>query len=288
MRFALSVRRFAQLRGRVVRFVFLDEGGISHGEPTAIVAGIFVHGDEKLIPLENELKRLRHKHIPEDIRDGFVFHATDIWSGGGKVFRNREKWPLLRRLEILHDLCRVPKKLDIPVVHFAADRSELVLSREGGKEATRQDKNIVIHSIAFSGCVLHVEKIMRLKWPNEVAQLVAEDNGDVRKFLKDVHEILRYPFRERNDEKIIPNDILPLDRVRSSIHFAEKPESESLQLADVCAFVIRGHLRRHPHIGPLYQKIKSMMLLIPEEEVYSGPVITASPPYRSVWGTRPF
>jgi hypothetical protein len=83
------------LEGRsVVRFVFTDEGGISRDEPFAVVAAVFVHGDEQLVPLENELERLKRKHILEEYRRDFVFHAKDIWSGKGKLFKDRNEWPL--------------------------------------------------------------------------------------------------------------------------------------------------------------------------------------------------
>ena len=59
-----------------MRFVFLDEGGISQHEPFVVVAGVIVHGDEQLIPLEKKLDRLIRKHIPEEQQPGFVFHAT--------------------------------------------------------------------------------------------------------------------------------------------------------------------------------------------------------------------
>jgi hypothetical protein len=55
------------LEGRkVVRFVFTDEGGISRDEPFVVVAGVFVHGDDQPVPLENELERLVQKHIPKE------------------------------------------------------------------------------------------------------------------------------------------------------------------------------------------------------------------------------
>ena len=105
-----------------MRFVFLDEGGISSHEPVAVVAGVVVQADEQLIPLERALERLKRKHIPEEHWDDFVFHAKEIWSGTGKIFGDRDAWTLDRRLFILRDLIRVIKKLDLPVVHEAYSR----------------------------------------------------------------------------------------------------------------------------------------------------------------------
>jgi hypothetical protein len=72
-----------------VRFVFLDEGGISQREPFAVVAGVVVHGDKQLIPLELEIQRLVRKHIPQEHQDGFVFVPCNRYLVGD--------WERLRR-----------------------------------------------------------------------------------------------------------------------------------------------------------------------------------------------
>ncbi len=118
---------------------------------------------------------------------------------------------------------------------------------------------------------------MRKFYSAEVAQIVAEDNDQARKMLKQVHEGFRYLERAPG---IIPNNILPLRHIRGSVHFANKDESGPLQLADLCAFVIRGRLSQHPRNGRLYNRLKSMMIRFAVEgENYYGPTITARPPY---------
>ena len=251
----------------VVRFVFTDEGGISRDEPFAVVAGIFVHGDDQLVRLEEELDRLKRKHIPDAYQRDFVFHAKDIWSGKGKIFKNREEWPLHRRLIMLRDLARVPRKLDIPIVYEAVERATFGPTEEqkrNGAEPTEFELATALHSVAFCACTIRIEQFMRAKWPKEVAQVVAEDNDQVRTMLKGTHEIFREPSKANGG--LIPNNVLPLRKIRGSVHFASKAESKPLQLADLCAFVIRGHLAGHPKNPPLYRRIKSKMLMVPEAE----------------------
>jgi hypothetical protein len=101
---------------KLVRFAFLDEGGIAQHEPNVVVAGVYVHADDQLIPLETELEALVHKHIPEKDWDGFVFHAANIWSGS-KFFKDRDAWPWERRAAILDDLANIPQKLEIPIIY---------------------------------------------------------------------------------------------------------------------------------------------------------------------------
>jgi hypothetical protein len=267
------------LEGRkVVRFIFMDEGGISRNEPFVVVAGIFVHGDDQLVPLEDELERLKHKHIPQEDRRDFVFHAKDIWSGKG-IFKDREKWPLVRRLDILRDLAEVPKKLDIPIIYEALERAKLDLANSpeaarAGRPPTSFEESVAAHAIVFCSCTLRIEQMMREVWPEEVAQMVAEDNDQVRALVKGTHEHFRDP--SRIDGQITPTDMLPLKKIRGSVHFANKMESKPLQLADLCAFVIRGHLASHPQSGPLFAQIKPMMMLWPNyNKDYKGPMITA-------------
>jgi Protein of unknown function (DUF3800) len=280
---AMAFGGSAPLQGnKLVRFVFLDEGGISKHEPFAVVAGIFVHADEKLVLLENELERLKLKHIPEEYRDGFIFHATDIWSGGGKLFKDRARWPLDKRIRILRDLARIPRKLDIPIVYSSIDKNVLRLAKdEAGTWTSLSGRKFDVHShaVSFGVCTALIERVMRQKWPDEVAQLVVEDNSDARLIIKLVHQILRNPRIATAVTNAIV-EVLPLTKIRGSPHFATKAESHCLQLADTCAFVVRGHLTKHPHNPVLYRAIRSMILEpLDLEYLTDGPAVTVSPPW---------
>lgn len=258
----------------VVRFVFTDEGGISRYEPFVVMAGVFVHGDDQLVPLEEALEELVRKHIPEENQRGFVFHATDIWSGTGKIFKDRDKWPLQKRLDILRDLAGLPKKLDIPIIYDAVERSAIDLKKEG-REPTAHEVSVGAHSIIFMSCILRIEEIMRLAWPREIAQIVAEDNDQVRALVQGSHEVFRDPSKAEG--RLVANKILPLKKIRGAVHFATKTESSPLQVADICAFLIRGHLAKHPQNAPLYEIIKPMMLILPKGETSPGTKFTLSP-----------
>ena len=60
--------------------------------------------------------------------------------------------------------------------------------------------------------------------------------------------------------------MLPLQRIRGSVQFADKGESRPLQIADMCAFFIRAHLRRHPEAEQFYEKLKRWMIVLPKGE----------------------
>lgn len=246
-----------------MRFVFLDESGISAKEPRAVVAGVIVEGDRQLIKLEEHIAALIAKHIPDENQEGFVFHTTEIWSGSG-FFKDRERWPLSKRVGILHDLVRIPRRLEIPIIYYVTDKDQVRFDGDGADKMTVNDKTIAYHGMAFTGCTLRIEQHMREVWPNEIAQLVAEDNEQARTTIKRAHEIIRHPrwLKQNNFEGL---DTLPLKRIRGAVHFANKSESGPLQLADVCAFFIRAHLSGKEDATWFYRPLRRWMLLLPKQ-----------------------
>jgi len=261
--------------------VFLDEGGISRDEPIAVVGGVFVHGDQQLIPLEEHLEGLVKKHIPRSDWNGFHFHAKDIWNNK-KYFSDKQKWPWERRAEILDDLAEIPSKLELPILFSHASKKE-ALERHMQDAGTEHDRAVTAHAMVFSSCLMSAEEHMRLLWPDEVAQIVSEDNRDARATIKNVHALLR------DQEALVRADIakpgtLPLRNIRGPVLFADKAESRSLQLADFCTFIIRRRLVRHDfRSARFYDKLKHWMVVLPRgdeptREIYPyGPLAILHP-----------
>ena len=80
-----------------MRLVYVDEAGISDKkqEPFLVVAGVIIDTDKQLVALERHLDKIVARHIPPQHRENFVFHASHLFNGGGKVFtRNNPEWPL--------------------------------------------------------------------------------------------------------------------------------------------------------------------------------------------------
>ena len=241
--------------------VYLDESGTSRGERSAVVAGVVIDGDNQLVALEEHMERLVERHIPRDNREDFFFHATNIWSGN-KYYKDRGVWPLDRRLAILHDLVEIPQQFDIPVVFGYCPRDELITVPDDFTMDERQH-DAVIHSIAFFECACVVEKIMRELWPDETALLIAEDRPEVRNIVRYVHSWMRSGKAPSQGDA---GEYLPLSHIRDTVHWAGKMQSRHLQLADICAFVIRGHLDKHPQNPPLYNKLRPMMAVYPKTD----------------------
>jgi hypothetical protein len=249
-----------------MRFAFLDEGGISLHEPRVVVAGVFVHADKQLIPLEEALQAVVRKHIPEEDQEGFAFSAKDLW-GGGKYFKDRDKWPAPKRGEILDDLVGIFGELEIPLVFSWVDRVDVMARHKMASTMQPKDLEASCHAIAFAGCMLRIEEYMRAIWPDVVAQMVAEDNHNSRAAIKGTVKLFRTPSQIAKH-----SDVLPLQRIRGSVQFAEKDESAPLQLADICAFLIRRRFWKHDELSKrFYDKLKPWMLVIPREDAVPEP-----------------
>ncbi len=166
------------LGDKIVRLTYLDEGGTSAREPAAVVAGVIVHGDSQLALVEERLQALATEFIPLEDRRGFVFHATDIWSGG-RYFKDRERWPLNKRIAILEALADIPVKFELPVTVGTMQKDQV---REVLGPHERSDKvvDVVSHACAFCNATQRVERYFRDNFPNEMTIIIAEDRQAVR------------------------------------------------------------------------------------------------------------
>lgn len=251
---------------RVVRQIYLDEAGTSANDQHAVVAGPVVHADEKLWVLQDRLEAIAAEFIPEQDRHGFVFHMTDLWNNG-KYFRDKSVWSWERKKPIIDALVDIPRQLELPVVMHFVERRDIV---ERFPEFSVGQIDLASTAIAFSACEMIAEQLMRDAFPNEIAQIIAEDNQHARNIIRGSHNIYRDPR-----EWIAASDLnaahLPFRHIQNGVLFAAKSESPALQVADMCAFFIRAHLRHQNHSEEFYQRIKPWLAVLPrgEEEIVS-------------------
>jgi hypothetical protein len=108
-----------------LRMIYLDEAGISNPahEPFVVMAGIIVHADQQWKILERYLSDMADEFAPPEKRDGFIFHAKELFSGG-KTF-NREDFPKEKRWEILDYLVAIPEKFEFGIAWGLVERAAL-------------------------------------------------------------------------------------------------------------------------------------------------------------------
>lgn len=227
-----------------MRLVYIDEAGISNPQqdPHVIVAGVIVNGDSQLDAVGQELERILVKHIPEKYRDGFVFHATEIFNGG-KLFRRMKaneigppEWPLNRRLAIANDLAAIPEKFDLPIAMGWVTRATFPQTFSLPQDWTDADRRAAAHGSAFLNCSMVCDRWMRNKASDENCLLIVEDNEQVRKIIRDLH----IHHQDKKIEAILDREALehfPFRKIKEDPLFQPKKPSHPLVVADFCAFV---------------------------------------------------
>jgi hypothetical protein len=235
---------------KLVRLTYMDEAGTSQHEPFLVVAGAVIQGDTQLNEVEDYIASLVRKHIPKQDWEGFVFHAKDIWHGT-KYFKDpgeiRTKWLPEQRHGILRDLAEIPAKFKIPLAFGIIQKSK----REHLFQNISPDinKNTSFHCMAFAQCCGVIERIMR-NFPDENTVLIVEDcpsNADLKDIIADFRSIsATYSVDKSNGNNF------PIQRIRDTPHFVKKAESPNLQIADMCAFLMRGKLDKKSDRNSLF------------------------------------
>lgn len=259
----------ARLEGsQLMRQAFCDES--FSRSPFFVVAGPIIHADNQLIPVEEYLEALVEKYIPETDREGFVFHAADIWNNNG-YFTDKDRWPHDLCWDILWDLISIPFLFHLPVSLGFKEKPHVAEWIKGPIEEIEQRyrakaHDVATHGLAFVDYSYQVEKFARECWPDEVAELVAESRPEVHESLDGAHFSLRSRrWLETWDE---PPPEFPFTRIRGAIKFAAKRDEPALQIADACAYVIRAALEGSPDHAPFYNRLRGLMIAVPKDLIW--------------------
>jgi hypothetical protein len=150
-----------------VRLVYIDEAGISKPtqEPFVVVAGVIVHGDRDLNGIESQLERIMLRHIPERLRDGFVFHATEVFHGGKILQREKDdfigprEWPLERRLKIADEVIRALQKFKLPIALGFVERAGFPQTFNIPQDMPEAERTVAAHVSAFMNCAMVADAV---------------------------------------------------------------------------------------------------------------------------------
>lgn len=133
----------------LVRLVYLDESGISVHEPILVVAGVFIHADTQWVPVGRHVSSLVEKYVPAHQREGFIFHASQMYHGSGPVF-DRNKYPVEKSREALHELLAIPAKFGLPVSFGFLDKRDQ--HDPLTTKAERRESASLNHGLVFTLC----------------------------------------------------------------------------------------------------------------------------------------
>jgi hypothetical protein len=237
----------------LMRFVYLDESGISSKETITVVAGVIIDADKQLLAVEAYLNDLIDEYVPNEHRKGFVFHATHLFHGS-KVF-DPLKYPMARRREVLKKLISIPARFSLPTVFGYSDKTALIeLQRRHKRHPHRA---VAVHqALTYSFCAIAAERYMReLARPEEVAVLTVENNDNARIAVKRIHNLLKYGGTGISYIEEIGKDYLPIRKIVHVPHFVLKDEVSLLQIADACAFIFRCYLEKKPNTEEFFDAL---------------------------------
>ena len=246
---------------RFVRMVYLDESGISTGEPYLVVSGTIIHADKQWKAVEKYLHDMRDELTPPNLRKDCIFHATDLFHGTKKFHRDR--WPKERRFAILDELVSIPAKFDLPLICGFVRKCEFRERLRVHNLTLPRSLAVNAQAVAFTISALAANSWMEVKSErDEVALLIAEDNKEARAAMKSMINFNRDPANMHLlDES--SHRYLPLTRIVDTAHFAEKLDSSPLQIADVCAFSIMRRLRRGDDCQRFYAPLEPNLVIRP-------------------------
>lgn len=256
-----------------MRYIYIDEAGTSQHEPVSIVAGVIVEADKQYIAVERRLKELLDRSVPPQLREGFIFHATSVWSD--KSYR--AVWSMEDRLSLLKSVMALPHEMGVAICMG-------MVRRDSDVPAGVQVREKFQHAMAFLFCIGRADLYVReYCGESEVATVIAEDVDGVKQHFRSILKAMRTPeFSERisgremrlsAEERLrgvrLQDNAHKIERVRDTIHFVAKEDGLLLQLADACAFGFRRYFAKGSHGEEFVRAILGGTELVPED--WEGP-----------------
>lgn len=242
------------LGSKYVRIAYLDEAGVSpsRDEPIAVVAGVIVHGDIQILPLERALGEIVSAFPAERLEQRYI-HTAWLYQGTGP-FHKSKGWNEAMRFAVLDRVAQLFAELHLPIVYGICEKSSVPPSVLGIHRSLHQ----AAHVTASANCTVKIERFMReLEDSEELAWIVMENHSENRLALKKVHQYFAsYP---QNNSGNYDSRWVPLTRIRGTPQFEDKTDVSLLQIADFCAFVIKRKMMRDPYIDRFYAPMRGWL-----------------------------
>ncbi len=223
-----------------------------------MVVGVILHADTQFAPLAARINETLDQHVPKAVREGFVFHATEVYSGGKRV--DRDTWPFSGRIAFLEAMLGIPRALNLPISFGTCARTTPLSIPPGtaGKLARIRPEH-EHHVNAFLMFAASAENYLRRETDaDEIAMLICEQT-EVGKFFPKVlarmkdkpvfldRGHLRPTVKEQETGVFDQMTEIYSSKIVETVSFASKKQSPHLQVADACAFAVRSWLSGQRH-----------------------------------------
>jgi hypothetical protein len=248
----------------LVRSIYLDEAGISRfsEEPVLSVAGVILHTDTQWRPLHEYFKDLVNHFIPEEFREGHAFHTFQIWHRSGIYDKKRFG---IDTTALLHAICDAIPKFQLPVVWGTMRKSYARAALEEDREVVSEKSLLnTAFMCAFSDAVFRADLWMKQYGGEELANLVMENNDQLRKFAKATFKHMKSGFLDElvkaTPDFGFPTEHVRLNRIIDAPSFMEKDDAPPLQLADFCAYMVKRYFAEKGDVTEYVAKMMASMM----------------------------
>jgi len=226
-----------------VRNIYTDEAGTSAPEPVSVVAALVVNQDLHWFPVirhGGDLGSVHPKQLSAPEQTRVAFHAKHV-SDGTKY----PGWAEESRRSLLRSMMAIPGEFEIPVSFAAVKRGAFDWSGWPEKHKRQMTPAKSDHMSAFTACIGTANNFIKSEYKDELAQIIADDNGEMREILRTaLNDLQGRPFPVDVQESVGDNrelktrtEILRADRIIDEVCFLTPRNAPFLQLL------------RHPRIG---------------------------------------
>jgi uncharacterized protein DUF3800 len=224
----------------IVHLVYLDDS--RRDRDIQIVCAVIIR-DDAFDFIEQHFGYTISEAVPPAIRAGprFEFHASDMFHGND-IWRgfSRDK-----AIEVMATALDAMDCLNGPCVTYGSvNLGDLEKGLFGSANPV---------DVAFRCCCLAIEEWFRKYAPGELAVFISDDtkNHAVKNAMRDAFRAFRPKVRSSPLVRGI------LDHALDDIYFGHSHDSVGIQLADICAFIIRRHLAgNYADTADLYDQLK--------------------------------
>lgn len=245
-----------------VHLAYLDDSGTKDGRSNLqVMAGVIIEGWE-FRPVEFAMAWGIEQLIPEDRFDKFEeFHAWELFGGYG-IFDGIEQE---KRFAVVAVMLHTAVKHAIPIIYGSVNKKELAKTDYGSAEPLDICFRMCVRGInAWAGTTIKLP----VNAPSEMNQeahpmvvLIADDFQDNK-----LKKTLRESFRTQRN-KLRPPDYHYGEawHLHDDLYFGSSKDSVGIQLADLCAYIVRRNLEGDAAVSGFYETIKKQ--LVPVEPV---------------------
>lgn len=193
------------------------------------------------------------KHVPEEKREEFEFHASELFNGTPPF----ENINTTTAIQIFSKCCTIAVEEKIPIIYSCVDLSKLGSGIYGSAAPL---------DVAFRLCLPEVERWFKENAPDELGIVICDDCNDGKlknnlqtSFTSKRRKVKMNVEEDEGEIKRIQEDRGELSHLHDAMYFGSSGHSKGIQLADVYGYIIKRHISKHEELESLYKYLEPVI-----------------------------